>query len=120
MKWFGMTLLPLWLEAMLIGNPADPNLMSSGILIEKTMPCTVRATVFEDFVYQQRFKDEFDFDGAQKTDSFAMLSTDAVVITVNFEDRFDVYGIVGASKLQLNREIFSSMQLSWGIGGKLT
>ena len=104
---------------MLIGNPADPALMASGIFTTPAARCTLRATFLEDWVYRQRYKDEFNIAGTEKSASFATLATDAATVTLNFEDRIDLYGILGASQLQLNKEIFSRMQFSFGFGGKL-
>jgi hypothetical protein len=110
---------PGLLSAMLIGNPAEPALDKAGIFTAPDSWASLRVAFLEDYVYHQRFKDEFKIEGIESTKTFATLSTNAGMATLNFEDRIDLYGILGASSLQLNHEIFSTMQFSWGFGGKL-
>jgi len=110
---------PSALGAMLIGNPAEPALEKTGLLIPPASWVSLRLTFLEDYVYRQRFKDEFAIPGADPVQTSAKLSTNAGMATVNFENRLDLYGILGASRLQINQEIYSSMQFSWGFGGKL-
>lgn len=110
---------PTALGAMLIGNPAEPSLDKVGLFTPPDSWVSLRVAFLEDYVYRQRFRDEFKLDDAEPTKTFAKLSTNAGVATVNFEDRLDLYGILGASRLQLNQEIFSTMQFSWGFGGKI-
>jgi hypothetical protein len=112
-------LFPGALLAMLIGNPAEPSLEKEGLFISPTSWASIRIGFLEDYVYRQRFQDEFKIEGCEHTKTFAKLSTNAGMATLNFEDRVDLYGILGASRLQLNREIYSTMQFSWGFGGKL-
>jgi hypothetical protein len=114
-----MFFLPAALRAMLIGNPAEPSLEKIGLITNKDTWVSVRVAFLEDYVYRQRFKDEFKIDGMEATKTFAKLSTNAGTLTLNFENRLDLYGILGASRLQLNQEMYSSMQFSWGFGGKL-
>jgi hypothetical protein len=111
--------LPSLIGAMLIGNPAEPALDKAGLFTAPESWASLRVTFLEDFVYHQRFRDEFTIDGIESSKTFATLSTKAGMATLNFEDRIDLYGILGASSLQLNHEIFSTMQFSWGFGGKL-
>lgn len=110
---------PYALGAMLIGNPAEPSLDKVGLFTPPDSWVSFRVAFLEDYVYRQRFKDEFILEGTERTKTFAKLSTNAGMATLNFEDRLDLYGIFGASRLQLNQEIFSTMQFSWGFGGKL-
>jgi len=104
---------------MLIGNPAEPSLDKAGLFTSPESWVSLRVAFLEDYVYHQRFRDEFKVAGHESTKTIATLSTNAGMATVNFEDRLDLYGIFGASSLQLNHEIFSTMQFSWGFGGKL-
>ena len=104
---------------MLIGNPAEPALETIGIFTTPSAWCTLRATFFEDYVYQQRFQDTFQIESCEQGKTFAKLSTNAGMLTLNFKNRIDLYGIAGASRIQVNREIYSKMQLAWGLGTKL-
>jgi len=107
------------LAAMLIGNPAAPALEKVGLFTPPATWVSCRLAFFEDYVYRQRFHDEFKLDGCERTKTFAKLATSAGIVTLNFEDRVDFYGILGGSRMQLNQEVFSSMQFCWGFGGKL-
>lgn len=104
---------------MLIGNPAEPALEKVGLFTPPATWVSCRLAFFEDYVYSQRFRDKYKVDGCEGTRTFAKLSTSAGIVTINFEDRVDFYGILGTSALQLNQEVFSSMQFCWGFGGKL-
>lgn len=112
-------LFPYSLKAILIGNPAEPALETCGIFTEPNSWCSLRASFFEDYVYRQKFKDEFQLENCDQTKTFAKLSTNAGMLILNFKSRIDLYGIAGASRLQVNQEIYSKMQLCWGIGGKI-
>lgn len=104
---------------MLIGNPGEPALESHGIFTPIDTWCTVRATFFEDYIYHERFLNQFEVAGTQEQKTFAQLVTNAGMLTINFKERLDLYGIGGTSCLQVNQEIFSKMQGCWGFGGKL-
>jgi hypothetical protein len=110
---------PCLLRAMLIGNPAEPSLDKVGLFTPPNSWVSLRLAFLEDYVYRQRFHDEFKLNGIEQTKTFAKICTNAGMATLNFEDRIDLYGILGASRLQLNQEIFTTMQFSWGFGGKL-
>ena len=111
-------LLPTSLLAMLVGNPGEPAFETKGLFTPSTSWCTVRATFFEDYVYNQRFLNQFTVAGMDEPKTFAKLTTNAGMLIVNFKNRLDLYGIGGTSRLQVNQEIFSKMQGCWGFGGK--
>ncbi|MBI5272560.1 MAG: hypothetical protein HY861_01080 [Chlamydiia bacterium] len=111
--------IPCALFAMLIGNPGDPALMTHGVFSSPSALCSVRTAFLKDYVYRQKYREEFQLQGVRTASTYAKLSTQAGLVTLNFIDRVDVYGLAGSSCLNLNREIFSEMQLSWGVGGKL-
>lgn len=117
--WIFLFFFPWQLTAMLIGNPAEPALETAGIFSKQSAWCSLRATFFEDYVYQQRLQDTFEDDSCNRGKTLAKFSTNAGILTLNFKDRIDFYGIVGASRLQVNQEIFSKMQFAWGVGSKL-
>lgn len=102
---------------MLSGNPAEPGLMKKGIWLKPGW-CSFRAGYLDDWVYQQRFQDEFKLEGVTHTRTFLKLSTYAGLLTINIKNGFDLYGIVGSSRLQLDQEIFTKRALSWGVGSK--
>jgi len=106
------------LSAMLVGNPAEPNLMKKGIWFEPSR-ISFRIGYLDDWVYQQRFQHEFKDEDVRHTRTFLKLSTYAAMLTVNFLNTFDLYGHVGSSRLQIDEEIFTKRALSWAVGGKL-
>lgn len=112
-------MFPCLLRGMLIGNPADPALTTNGIFTAPDTWCTVRVSFLEDYVYRQRCREEFNLSDCVSTKTFAKLATNAGMLTFNFEERIDIYGILGASCLQINQEIYSRMRFSWGFGGKI-
>lgn len=108
------------MNAMLIGNPAEPALETIGIFTKPSSWCTLRVGFCEDYVYQQRLQeDALKNDNCKQNKTLATFSTNAGILTLNLKDRIDFYGILGASRIQVNEEIFSKMQFAWGVGGKL-
>lgn len=112
-------LLSTPLAALLIGNPAQPTLQTTSILDTRPFPnpsawWSFRAGYVDDWIYQQNFK---------RSDSIPnrtnmKLSTYAGILTLNFKDRLDVYGIIGSSRMQLDQEMFTKRALGWGVGMK--
>jgi hypothetical protein len=107
------------LSAFLIGNPNQPGLLTAGIISNNSSWCSIRIGYIDDYVYQQRFKDEYRIEGLIRTKTFLKLSTHAAIATLNLRNWIDLYGIVGNSRMQLDREIFTKNELSWGVGIKL-
>ena len=105
------------LSAMLTGNPAQPNLTARGIWT-KPYWVSFRFGYLDDWIYKQRFQDEFKLGGVRHTRTFLKLSTYSGIITLNFVDRLDLYGLVGSSRLQIDEEIFTKRALSWSAGAK--
>jgi hypothetical protein len=112
-------LFSLPLQAMLIGNPAQPALQTASIFNARAICCSFRASYLDDWIYQQRFQDEFKLEGVTHTRTNMQLSTYASQLTFNIENRLDLYGLVGSSRLQIDDEIFTKRAVSWGVGGKL-
>lgn len=106
------------LAAMLIGNPAQPALQTCSIFNICPSWWSFRASYLDDLVYQQRFHDEFKLEGVSYTQTFMKLSTYASQLTLNFKNRIDLYGLVGSSRMQIDKEIFTKRALGWGIGTK--
>jgi hypothetical protein len=106
------------LSALFTGNPAEPNIMKKGIFFGPSR-VSFRAGYLDDWVYKQRFQDEFKSEGIAHTRTFLKLSTYAGLLTLNIVNNLDLYGIVGSSRLQIDNEIFTKRSLAWGVGGKL-
>lgn len=101
-------------SAMFTGNPAEPNIMKKGIFFGPGK-VSFRAGYMDDWVYKQQFQGEF----TPENMTFLKLSTYAGLLTLNFFNNLDLYGIVGSSRLQIDEEIFTKRALAWGVGGKL-
>ncbi len=112
-------LLPCFsLSAILVGNPGQPGLQKDGILYTPPTWWSFRISYFDDYVYQERFRDEFKTDNVPRSKSNMKLSTFAGQLILNFRDRIDIYGIIGSSKIKIDEEIFSKRRLCGGLGTK--
>lgn len=96
---------------MLIGNPVQCALQTNRWV-------SFRVGYLNDWVYQQRFQDEFRLQGVVHTRTLIKMSTYAGMFSLNFKDRVDLYGIVGSARLQIDNEIFTKRALGWGVGSK--
>lgn len=105
--------------AMWIGNIADPSLHQEGLFISPPKQASFRIGYLGDFLYRQNIYDDLSLGECTTTLSHMRLWTQAGIGTFNFRNRIDVYGILGASRLQIDQDIFTSQQFSWGVGGKI-
>jgi hypothetical protein len=112
-------LLPIALAAAPIGNPAQPAIYHTGIVRQTPAWWSFRLSYFGDYVYNQRFHDEFTIGDCIEKATYIKLRTQAAMLTLNFRDRIDLYGILGGSSLKIDKDVKMSQQLSWGLGGKL-
>lgn len=120
---------PLWafvllfaiypLTATWVGNPGQPTFSHTGIVFEETDPWSLRIGYFGDYVYRQKFKEEFDIRESANKHSQVQFWTQAGLLTLNFQKRFDFYAIVGGSRLEIDRDISTDQQFAWGAGGKV-
>ena len=106
-------------HGMLIGNPAQPGLQQNGILISPLSWFSVRVGYLDDCVYRQRYKEFRVIKEEPTSKSFVKSYTHSALVSFNFHDRLDLYGLLGSSLLILDREIFTRSNFSWGMGGKL-
>ena len=116
----GVLLIFSWapLFPMFFGNPAQPALQPHGVIIPNSW-VSVRVGYVGDYLYRQRYQDEFKLDSLISAPTFIKLSTDAAEVTVNFKDRIDLYTLLGQSTLQVDQDIFTGWNFSWGVGAKL-
>jgi hypothetical protein len=115
---FFTLLWPTLLCAIWVGNPGQPGLLTHGVAWDKTRNWSVRLGYLSDYVYNQRFRDEKMFDDLLDEPTYVRLSTDSALITLNFKRKIDLYALLGSSQLQVDHEVYSSRQFSWGVGGK--
>ena len=110
---------PLPVIAMLIGNPAQPSIQKTGLIWESPAWCSFRASYFGDYVYNQRFNDEFTIDDTPTNPTHLKLWTQAGMLTLNFRNRIDLYGIFGGSRIEVDQDVTTKQQFAWGVGGKI-
>ena len=109
---------PLWsLFAIVNGNPGEPALLTNGIICHSPN-WSFRIGYMGDYVYKEQFRDEFEINGCVSTTTFIKLYTNAGLLTFNLKKRLDVYGILGASRIQIDEEAFSKTRFGWGVGAK--
>lgn len=101
---------------MFSGNPSDPALMEKGI-ISKFSSVSFRAGFMVDWMYKQRFQEEFLIKEEVHTKN--QLSTFAGMATLNFIKRLDLYAYLGSSRMQVDEQIYSKRAFSWCVGSKL-
>jgi hypothetical protein len=122
-RWISQVGVFLFLSGKLysfaIGNPAQPALLTDGVIHGPTKTWAFRVAYFDDYVYAQHVKNEFNFGSVGDKPPVVTLSTDAAQITLNIRKWIDLYGIVGSAKLQLDQEIYTRRELAWGLGLKL-
>jgi hypothetical protein len=111
MRWILLFLSSFELVAMVAGNPAQPALLQKG-LFSPLENFSFRPGYLDDWVYDQKFRD---IDGLHAS---SRLSTYAALLTFNFANRLDLYGIVGSSRMKVDEEIFTTRALAWGVGLK--
>jgi len=104
------------LFAMFVGNPLNPMFYFDGIITNDLKTFGMRIGYLQEYVYQGKYKDEFLT--IDSTNSNNTLSTYAGILTFNFVNRLDVYGILGNSKMQIDRVIFEKRRISWAVGAK--
>lgn len=101
------------------GNPALPSLICESLARAPNEKFAIRAAFLDDYIYAQHFCASTQEPFLEKP-PVARMSTEAGVLTLNFQQRLDIYGIFGSSRLQLDQEIFGRRQFAWGVGTKAT
>lgn len=108
-----------FLGAMVVGNPAQSALQTKG-LFSPYSHWSFRLAYVGDFVYEQKFREEIKIEDCIEVPTFLQLRTSAALFTFNWNNRVDIYGLLGASRMQLDKEIFTKQQFAWGCGGKVS
>lgn len=115
-----ITLLTLTthVNALYVGNPSAPCYLQDGILIEKKPGFSIRTGYLTEYVYQASFVDEFETTQTSRTN--ASLSTISGMAVLNVLDRWDIYMLVGTTKLKMEQMIEANRNFSWAIGTTAT
>lgn len=128
--------------ALPFGNPADPVLLTEGVFYagDSCDPCdpcdswfsalSVRIGYQGDFVYNRKMR----LKSSSSTVTTTRIMTNAGVVYLNFGDRVDAYGLVGATNIKMGGDgdafgaspgakrflLASSTDISWGVGARAT
>lgn len=103
--------------AFWVGNPSDPTLYGDGLITCGEKSYSIRFGYLSDYTYHFDFKDEIIKETSQPSE--ISLSTHAGMLVLNLGNRIDLYGILGASKLE-EENVYIPRRFSWAIGGKAT
>ena len=118
-------LLVTWsLEGLYVGNPASPDLIEEGIVFNKENAIAIKLGYERDWLLDRPMKLASYLSG--QFDRFQALS-DQGVLVVNFIDRFEIYGKVGAIGFSaahrpmagVQNRYQSYNQLIVGVGGRV-
>jgi hypothetical protein len=102
-----------------IGNPALPALEHLGLIRECPDWWSIRLAYFGEYVYDQKFHEEFVIDDVVQTSSDVKLWTQAGILTFNLLSRIDLYGIVGGTRLKIDNDVLTKQHFAWGFGTKI-
>jgi hypothetical protein len=83
------------LSALYMGNPAEPEIIDTGLFISPDCSFGIKIGYQGDFVYDRLLKS---YDGSRgKIDQFQIMMNQGAVI-LNFVDRLEVYGTIGSMR----------------------
>lgn len=111
----------LWkapLYSILSGNIGNPVLLQKGVITPGGTWWGFRLGYMGDWVYHQDYRQEFAIGDCRTTPTKLQMYTNAGIITWSLFDRVDLYGLLGASRMQIDEEAFSKTRFGWGIGAK--
>jgi hypothetical protein len=109
-------LLRFNLHGLIVSNPSDPCLYQNGLITCYQQKYSFRVGYLYNNIYKGRFEDKFN--GLESTPSDIQLCLNASVLTINFYNRLDIYGILGTSNLQIDQMIYTDRRLAFGAGFK--
>jgi hypothetical protein len=116
MKYFFFLFCIFRLNAVFVGNPLNPNLYQDGIISCGCRAFSMRLGYIQECIYKGKYEDEFKT--IESTNSDNSLSTYGGILTFNFLNRLDVYGMLGNSRLIIDEVIFDKRRISWAAGAK--
>ncbi|KPK33588.1 MAG: hypothetical protein AMS24_00475 [Chlamydiae bacterium SM23_39] len=99
-----------------VGNPSHPRFFKKGIFTKKNY-FKFQAGYLYSNIYKTKYEDEIITETSK--DSFFNLKMDSAILSFNFKNRLDIYGILGNSSFNIDREIKTDKSFSWGTGLKL-
>lgn len=105
------------LFALFVSNPSDPVLFKTGLYFGENKWVHVRLGYVTEYIYKNRCKLEFKREINE--DSFSTMLNYYGIFTLNLFCRWDLYGIIGSSKMEIDNQIFPQRELAWGLGTKV-
>lgn len=104
------------LHAFLVGNPASPGLYSTG-LFSKNKVLYLRCGYFNDNIYRGEYKEDSILPNSPL--NILKLRSQGALITVNVKQRWDIYTLVGGSKMNFDNQVHTKDHLCWCLGTKI-
>jgi hypothetical protein len=124
---FSLLFLPLSLSALYNGNPSFPMMPDDGAFISKEYWIGLKAGYEFDDVYDRHLHmagktPDHSQKKAQKYDSLSNFG----VVTLNLNDRVEIFGLLGSMSAKLSQNLFEDTKVSyatqtdfaWGAGGR--
>lgn len=99
-----------------VGNPSNPKIFKKGFFTKKNF-LNFKSGYLFDNTYKSSYKDEILTEDS--TPSYSKIISNNLILTLNFKKRLDIYSILGSAKLNLDEQIKTNGNLSWGVGSKL-
>ena len=112
-------------HGLYLGNPYSPEMIEKGFVLSNESIFGLKVGYLGDFVFDRNLTAHGSVQG--RIDSFSLL-TNQGVITCNLFDRFEVYGLVGATGITFShrppidrkrRKYSFHNQFSWGGGARI-
>lgn len=119
-KWLSslIGLFPTTLLSISFLNPAQPTLAKDGIIKSPPTWYCLRVGYLSDWLYYQKYRTEFPSPGTHPPSNYTKLSTDAAIVTLDFKNRLDLTTLLGSSQIQIDEDVYTKRQFSWGVGAK--
>ena len=112
-------LILLWMRsafAIFVGNPSEPGFYPNGIIHGGGGNYNLRFAYLCDNIYNSFFEDEFKTISSNSSE--LKLSSFLMHAVFDIRNKLDFYGMIGASKMQIDELIYLKRHLSWGLGTK--
>jgi len=106
---------PLW--CFYIGNPSSPALFTKSVLQTSENWWQLHTGYVYDKMYKGRFKERVVTEDSDPT--FATSDTQAALLSLNLFNHWEIYGVVGGTKMTFDKQIYSHRRTSWSTGTKI-
>lgn len=108
------------LQASLIGNPASPEIFKQG-MITKNRSIYIRGGYFYDNIYRAKYKEDIlkTKNDPPTPSSVLKLKSQGSLITLNIKNRWDLYSLLGVSRMNLDNQVHTNDRFSFAVGTKI-